>query len=77
MPGVSAGEVVADKYRIERMLGSGGMGEVVPARHLSRDQLVAIKFPTKSAVEDAEADARFKREARAASRLQNEHGAKV
>ena len=44
MPGVSAGEVVAEKYRVERMLGAGGMGYVVAARHLSLDQLVAMKF---------------------------------
>ena len=77
MPGVSAGEIVAEKYRVERMLGSGGMGYVVAARHLSLDQLVAIKFLTKGALEDAEATARFKREARAASRLKNEHVTKV
>src|SRR5205085_10490484 len=77
MPGVSAGDLVAEKYRVERMLGSGGMGYVVAARHLSLGQLVAIKFLTKSAVEDPEASARFKREARAASRLKNEHVAKV
>ena len=77
MPGVSAGEIVAEKYRVERMLGSGGMGYVVAARHLSLDQLVAIKFLTKGALEDAEATARFKREAKAASRLRNDHVTKV
>src|SRR5687767_7573469 len=77
MPGVSAGDVVAEKYRVERMLGSGGMGYVVAARHLSLDQLVAIKFLTKTAVEDPDALARFKREGRAASRLRSDHVTKV
>src|SRR6267378_2916165 len=41
---VAPGDVVAGKYRIERVLGSGGMGVVVAARHLDLDQPVALKF---------------------------------
>ncbi len=77
MTAVSAGDVVADKYRVERLLGSGGMGYVVAARHLSLDQLVAIKFLNKGALGDDEATARFRREAKAASRLRSDHVAKV
>lgn len=74
---VSAGDVVAEKYRVERLLGRGGMGYVVAARHLTLDQLVAIKFLRKSALSDEEALARFRREAKACVRLKGEHVAKV
>src|SRR5688572_122485 len=75
--GVKAGDVLAGKYRVERVLGTGGMGIVVAARHLQLDQLVALKFLRKGAVEGEEAHARFLREAKAAVKLKNEHIAKV
>src|SRR5579862_6688342 len=74
---VQPGDVLAGKYRVERILGSGGMGYVVAARHLQLDQLVAMKFLRKSAVENTEAEKRFLREAKAAVKLRNEHIAKV
>ena len=42
--GVSQGTILAGKYRVERVLGVGGMGVVVAARHLDLDERVAIKF---------------------------------
>ena len=74
---VRPGDVLAGKYRVERVLGSGGMGYVVAARHLQLDQLVAMKFLRKGAVENGEASARFLREAKAAVKLRNEHVTKV
>jgi serine/threonine protein kinase len=38
------GEVIAGKYRVERVLGVGGMGVVVAAHHIGLDEKVAIKF---------------------------------
>src|SRR5499427_9512942 len=77
-PGVpAAGEILAGKYRVERVLGVGGMGVVVAATHLELDQRVAIKFLLPSALESEEAGSRFQREAKAASRLKSSHVAKV
>ena len=74
---VKPGDVLAGKYRVERVLGAGGMGYVVAARHLQLDQLVAMKFLRKNAVDNAEAATRFLREAKAVVKLRNEHVAKV
>ncbi|MBX3258429.1 MAG: serine/threonine protein kinase [Labilithrix sp.] len=76
-PSVKPGDVLAGKYRVERVLGAGGMGYVVAARHLQLDQMVAMKFLRKGAVENTEAGARFLREAKAVVKLRNEHVAKV
>lgn len=75
--GVREGEILAGKYRVERVLGVGGMGVVVAARHLQLDEKVALKFLLPGALEDGEAVARFVREARAAVRIKNEHVARV
>src|SRR5215471_19269613 len=71
------GETLAGKYRIERELGTGGMGRVVAAKHLVLDQMVALKFIRPGALEGDEAVRRFLREARAAARLKSEHIARV
>ncbi len=75
--GVREGDVIADKYRVERVLGQGGMGVVVAAHHMQLDQKVAIKFLLPEALQNAEAVGRFAREARAAVRILNEHVARV
>src|SRR5580693_8778115 len=74
---VAAGDILAGKYRVERLLGTGGMGVVVAARHMQLGQLVALKFVLPTAVEDKAVTERFLREARAAVRLKSEHVAKV
>ncbi len=76
---VPPGSVVAGKYRVETMLGSGGMGLVVGAKHLELDQPVALKFVLPELLSHAGVDAveRFLREARAAVRLKSEHVARV
>jgi serine/threonine-protein kinase len=71
------GEIIASKYRVERVLGAGGMGVVVAAHHLQLDVPVAIKFLLRSSLENPDAVARFTREARAAVRIANEHVARV
>ncbi|HYN26127.1 MAG TPA: protein kinase [Pyrinomonadaceae bacterium] len=65
------GHTLDDKYRIEKRLGIGGMGTVYRARHLLIDRPVAIKVLNPRFVEDEAAQMRFRREARAAGRLQH------
>ena len=76
-PGVAAGDVLAGKYRVERVLGQGGMGVVVAAHHLQLDEKVALKFLLPEALGNPEALARFEREARAAVKIKSEHVARV
>lgn len=74
---VKIGEIVAKKYRIDRVIGAGGMGVVVAAFHLELEQPVAIKFLNGEAAARADASERFRREARAAARIRSEHVARV
>ncbi len=75
-PGV--GSIVAGKYKLERVLGQGGMGVVYAAYHQQLDQRVAIKFLLPQvAAQHAGAVARFVREARACAKLRSEHVARV
>jgi eukaryotic-like serine/threonine-protein kinase len=74
-PPALPGETFAGKYRIERVLGQGGMGVVVLARHLDLDERVAIKFLVKTG--DTGAVERFVREARAAAKVKSEHVCRV
>ncbi|WP_438008413.1 serine/threonine-protein kinase [Sorangium sp. So ce321] len=74
---VKTGDVLLGKYRVERVLGKGGMGLVVAARHLQLGELFAIKFLLPSSPERPELIERFVREARAAARLRSDHVARV
>src|SRR5450432_2363914 len=74
---VRAGDILAGKYQVERVLGVGGMGVVVAARHLQLDQQVALKFMLPAALASPEAVSRFLREARNAVRLRSEHVARI
>jgi serine/threonine-protein kinase len=74
---IREGDIIAGKYRIENVIGSGAMGVVVAARHLLLEEKVAIKFLLPQATENREAVARFMREARAAVKIKSEHVARV
>jgi len=82
-PAVAAGDpaqpgtLIAGKYRVLRALGSGGMGIVLLARHETLDRNVAIKLLGGSRNERSDGSARLVREAKAASRLESEHVARV
>ncbi len=73
----NVGDVLGGKYKVEQILGIGGMGMVVLATHLELDSQVAIKFMLPAALESPEAASRFMREARANSRLTNDHVCRV
>jgi serine/threonine-protein kinase len=70
------GDVLAGKYRVERVLGQGGMGVVLAARHLDLLELRALKV-LHDQEGGAEATERFLREARAAARLKSDRVARV
>ena len=66
---LAIGEVVADKYRIERLLGAGGMAEVYAAVNIRTDRHVALKWILPALAASPEVLARFRREALAAGRI--------
>jgi len=75
---VALGEIVAGKYRVERLLGVGGMGVVVSARHTTLDQIVAIKFLVVNRYATREESvARFLAEARAAASIESDYVCRV
>ncbi|MBK9266721.1 MAG: protein kinase [Polyangiaceae bacterium] len=74
---VQVGDVLLGKYRVERVLGEGGMGIVVAARHVHLNELFAIKMMLPAATTQHDAVERFLREARASARLRGEHVARV
>lgn len=74
---VEIGEVLAGKYRVERVLGVGGMGVVVAAWHIELEAMVALKFLLPDILENATAIERFLREARAAVKLKSENTCQV
>jgi serine/threonine protein kinase len=71
------GHTLDDKYRIEERLGIGGMGTVYRARHVLIDRAVAVKVLNPRFVEDDAAKIRFRREAKAAGRLQHTNAVSV
>jgi serine/threonine-protein kinase len=74
---VEPGQVLKGKYVIDRVLGAGGMGVVVAARHVALEQRFAIKFLLPAMLAHREIVDRFAREARALSRLEGDHVARV
>lgn len=77
MSGVSPGTLLMGKYRVERELGSGGMGVVLEATHIALGQAVAVKLLNAQHAQSADVVARFLREARIAATLPSEHIARV
>ncbi len=71
------GRVVAGKFAIESLIGSGAMGAVYKARHLGLDKFVAVKVLGESVARDETSAARLRREAKAASRLDHPNSVRV
>jgi eukaryotic-like serine/threonine-protein kinase len=75
--GIEVGDTLLGKYQVLSVLGQGGMGIVVKARHMGLDEEVAIKCLRPDVMLDPEAVSRFVREAQAAVKLKSEHVARV
>jgi serine/threonine-protein kinase len=73
----AVGDVIASKYEVTGVLGSGGMGYVISARHTELGEMVALKFLRPEALVHPELVERFAREARAAAKIRSEHVANV
>ncbi len=71
------GDVIAGKYRLEKVAGEGGMGIVYAAEHLVLKQRVAVKVLLPDAARSEAVVERFAREAQAAARINSEHVARV
>jgi serine/threonine protein kinase len=69
--------VLAGKYVVERLLGVGGMGAVLAARHVDLDERVAIKMLLPGVTPQGEPVARFIREARAAIKIRSDHVVRI
>ena len=65
--------VVAERFRLNRQLGQGGMGSVWHATHLGLDIPCAVKFIEGEYSQSPEAQSRFEREAKAAAQLRSPH----
>jgi serine/threonine protein kinase len=76
-PDFVPGSVVGDKYLIEHVIGEGGLGVVLRAKHVDLDQPVALKHLKPDAVTRPDVVERFLREARLAAKIKNEHAVKV
>jgi serine/threonine-protein kinase len=74
---VRVGEMLAGKYRVERVIGHGGMGVVVAAMHEQLQERVAIKLLLASVGARPDSMRRFVREARAAVKIKSVHVARV
>ena len=75
--GVREGDIIAGKYRVEDVLGVGGMGVVFGAYHVGLEKKVAIKVLLPEMLVAPGAVARFLRESKAAVRIESEHVARV
>jgi len=71
------GRLIADKFRVDSVIGSGSMGMVYRATQVALNKVVAIKILRKRLLGDALVARRFKQEARAASRLNHPNSIQI
>jgi serine/threonine-protein kinase len=74
---IEPGTVVAQRYRIQRQLGRGGMGEVFAAENVRTGRVVAVKLLRADTKQKSSAVARFRREARAAGAINSDYVTQV
>lgn len=73
---LAPGMVIAGRYRVEQLLGKGGMGAVYVVRHVKTEEKLALKV-LHTEINDAMAIERFQREARAPARIDSDHVVRV
>src|SRR4051812_8970272 len=71
------GTLIAGKYRVLRVIGSGSTGAVYQCQHVGLDKLVALKIMHREMERDSSFVEQFKREAQAASRLEHPNSVRV
>jgi serine/threonine-protein kinase len=76
-PAFQPGDIVDERYVVEKPLGSGSFGVVVAARSVADGERVALKIMMRELLDNAEILARFLREAQAAATLESPHTARV
>jgi serine/threonine protein kinase len=74
---MNPGEILAEKYRLVRLLGAGGMGNVYEARHVELNTRVAVKVLHPELLHTTDAPKRFAQEARAAAGLKSIHAVRI
>jgi eukaryotic-like serine/threonine-protein kinase len=77
IPSRPGGRLIAEKYRLDRLLGRGGVGAVYIGKHVELDRPIAIKLLLPDFVHDLQALKRFRREARATARLNHPNVAEI
>jgi eukaryotic-like serine/threonine-protein kinase len=77
MHALKEGTVINGRYRVERLIGRGGMGTVYAVRHCNTDEKLALKLLHPALAENPAAVNRFRTEARAPVRIESEHVVRV
>ncbi len=75
--GLKLGDLFLGKFELLRLIGKGGMGQVYQARNVDQGTMVAIKVMNRCLTQDNEAIERFKREARAAAKVEHPNTVRV
>jgi serine/threonine-protein kinase len=73
----NGGDLIAGKYRVDRILGAGGMGVVVAATHVDLDRPVAVKLIREELASDPGVVERLMLEARSAAKIKSDHVGRV
>ncbi len=74
---IKPGTVIAERYRVVRQLGRGGMGSVFLVEHVHTDEQLALKILHSAVISDQVALERFRREARTPARINSDHVVRV
>lgn len=74
---IETGYIIADKYRVIKQLGEGGMGQVYLVQHVKTEERFALKILNPSVAKTASTRERFRREAKTPARIDSDHVCRV